>query len=244
MILAVEGIDGCGKTSVVAAVVDELTQRHGYRARSLVFPDRQTYTGQVIDAHLRSTVGAPGWLDPYSHQALQVVNGLERLPELRDETWVNVLSRYTPSGYVYGRLDGCDRQWLERVTSALPPADLSVLLAVNPATAFRRVHERGVTSDVYERKGIGWFHEAENLYEGLWTAHESDGNLVGFGVTGEPDVLRVPGAVSSWMRLDSSRNTPEPLARLIVASFLQMFSCPCGKLHNPAKTPCVAVTHG
>lgn len=219
MILAVEGIDGCGKTSVVAAVINELTQRHGYRARRLAFPDRETVTGRVLDAHLRATVGAPGWLDPYTHQALQVVNRCERLPELRDETWINVLSRYTPSAFVYGRLDGCERQWLERVTSALPPADLNVLLAVRPAVAWQRMHERGVTSDAYERRGVTWFEEAAECYEGLWISSAA--------AEGYP----------RWVILEASHKTPHELAEVIVNAFLTMFDCPCGKLHNAAKTP-------
>lgn len=239
MNLVIEGIDGCGKTSVVAAVVRELNRHQGsYQVRSLLFPDRKTVTGQVIDLHLRSHAGGTGWLDPYTHQSLQIVNRLERLPELLNPGYINVMSRYTPSGYVYGCLDGCDGKWLDRVTAALPPADLNVLLAVSPTTAFKRMRERGVTSDVYERRGVGWFHEAEDLYERYWAQRENTGHLVGYDAGGVTQVFRCAGSKSSWMRVDAMTLTPEQLAEVIARAFLTMFACPCGILHNQALTAC------
>lgn len=197
MIVAIEGIDGCGKTSVVAAVVRVLARRQKERlVRSLAFPDRSTVTGQVINEHLKATPGGVGWLDPYTHQALQVVNRLERLPELKDDMFINVCSRYTPSAFVYGRLDGCAPEWLSRVTGGLPPADLNVLLAVDPETAWQRMHERGVTSDAYERRGVDWFRRAAEEYEALWTRAQRSG--------------------SGWLRLDARSGTPEELAEAIV----------------------------
>lgn len=204
MIVAIEGIDGCGKTSVVAAVVRELTRRQTQRlVRSFAFPDRQSVTGMVIDAHLRSSVGEPGWLDPYSHQALQVVNRLERLPELKDDLFINVLSRYTPSAHVYGRLDGCAPEWLARVTAGIPPADLNVLLVVDPSTAFHRMQARGVTSDVYERRGVDWFRRCAEEYEALWAR----------GHRFEP---------SQWFHLTAALDPPEDLAKIIVDHFMEV----------------------
>lgn len=203
MIVAIEGIDGCGKTSVVAAVVRELARRQKeHLVRSLAFPDRGSVTGQVIDAHLKATVGAPGWLDPYTHQALQVVNRLERLPELKDDMFINVCSRYTPSAFVYGRLDGCAPEWLARVTAGLPPADLNVLLAVEPATAWRRTQERA-GGDAYERRGVDWFQRAAAEYEALWAQGASR-------------------AGHAWIRLDASHAPPEALATTITNVVLEV----------------------
>ena len=203
MIIAIEGIDGCGKTSVVAAVVRALARRQQKRlVRSFAFPDRSTITGQVIDAHLKATVGEPGWLDPYTHQALQVVNRLERLLELKDNMFVNVCSRYTPSAFVYGRLDGCAPEWLSRVTAGLPRADLNVLLAVDPETAFKRMTERGPGADTYERRGVAWFRRCAEEYEALWTRAQRFG--------------------SGWLRLDARTGTPESLAEAIVDTLTEV----------------------
>lgn len=203
MIVAIEGIDGCGKTSVVAAVVRALNRRQTARlVRPLAFPNRQTYVGQVIDAHLKATVGAPGWLDPYTHQALQVVNRLERLPELKDDMFINVCSRYTPSAFVYGRLDGCAPEWLSRVTGGLPPADLNVLLAVDPETAFKRMTERGPGADAYERKGLDWFCRCAEEYEALWTRAQRFG--------------------SGWVRIDVRSFTSEEIAETVIDEMFEV----------------------
>lgn len=243
VILVVEGIDGCGKTQVCAAVARALAHRLPQLVvAQMAFPNRTTPTGVIIDAHLRSTVGRPTWLDPYAHQALQVVNRLERLPELVDPGRVNVLSRYTTSAFVYGALDGCELAWLARVTAALPDADLHVLLACDPAVALARMRARGVTSDAYERRGVDWFTRAAERYEALWQAGRTQQDLEARG--GLPSDTRLSPTV--WLRLDATAAPVEALAANVVRTFMTLFSCECGKAHNRLATTCEGrkVRHG
>lgn len=238
MILVIEGIDGSGKTSVVREVARALTHRLPQKVvAELAFPNRQSPTGVVIDAHLRSTVGQAHWLDPYAHQALQVVNRLEKLPELIEKHRVNVLSRYTTSALVYGALDGCDMAWLGRVTQALPEPDLNVLLAVDPVVAFQRMRARGVTSDAYERRGVEWFARCEERYEALWQAGRIQQELEARGGT--------PKSSTIWMQLDATAAPVEALAAHVVRAFMGLFSCECGGVHNRLVHPCPEVSrHG
>jgi len=223
MILVIEGIDGCGKTSVVEGVSQKLAVlQDQLRVCEMAFPNRESPTGRVIDGYLRDLEHFKG-MDAYVHQALQVVNRLEVYKELNRRDYLNVLSRYTPSGIVYGLEDDLPREWLNRVTEALPVPDLCVLLVTDPVVAHARVMcDRGATSDQYERRGVDWFTRVARRYDELWA--EADRNDIVLPTT--------------WARVTTAGKTLDQLAEQIAKGFLSMFNCPCGKIHNDRLTAC------
>lgn len=225
MIIAVEGIDGCGKTTVANELASRLAQsQKQYQVAQIAFPNRESPTGRAIDWYLRTPAKFEAF-DAHVHQALQVVNRLELLPELVRQDRLNVLSRYTPSALVYGAIDGCGREWLERVTAALPLADLCVLLECSPEEAFTRMQARGVIADQYERRGVDWFRTVAARYDELWATQPKPGS-----------VADTRGTV--WLRLATGTATPGQLADRLERFFHGIFACRCGLLHNAARTPC------
>lgn len=167
MIIAVEGLDGSGKTTQVARLADRL------RAKLWKFPNKDSPTGRLIYEHLAGTWQARsnpesglGLVDPLVFQALQVANRMEVASQLFEDASRGhvVLDRYWPSGFAYGKADGLDGRYLVRLHQWLPQPDLFILLDSSPALlAARRPEAR----DRYERDASHLETVAQN-YRELW----------------------------------------------------------------------------
>ncbi len=182
MIIAVEGPDGCGKTTVSGMLASLL---HAYRQP---FPDRTTPVGRLIDECLRGIrVGVGGADAALMHQVLQVMNRIERLPLLMKYRGTLgsylVLDRYVESGYVYGELDGLNPEHLRLLNRPLPAADLNVLISVDAATCWQRIEARGASLERYERRGAGFLDHVVSVYRQIWDVRHA----------GDPRWLMVDG---------------------------------------------------
>jgi dTMP kinase len=167
VIIAIEGLDGCGKTTVSKLLAARLG------APYLKFPDRTTASGKVIDAALRH--GA--LIFPESFQALQVVNRVEKLPWLvaasRHGLQHVVCDRYTASGLVYGMQDGLHRRDLEDWNACLPLPDLNVLLSVDPV-CIDGVRLKGRDREVYESRGLQGLEDQAKRFDDLWAERKDN----------------------------------------------------------------------
>lgn len=181
MLIAIEGYDGCGKTSVAQAVADELG------GVATAFPNDDTVTGPLIRSYLqrgwtvhRSFSGYDAALSATAFQALQLVNRFEKLAELRvaasSPTVTAVTARYWQSGVVYGAHDGLDARWLERVHEGMPEATLNVLLDADAEVCLsRRAERQGELFERYE----GRLEPAQRLVQGyrdLWARKLAEGH--------------------------------------------------------------------
>jgi thymidylate kinase len=186
MLVALEGVDGCGKSSVATALAELLG------AEVLAFPNDDSVTGPMIRAYLRRE----WWLDgtgrtdfarndpemaqagALAFQALQTVNRLESEPMLGNASLGEsegprvILARYWQSGWVYGGLDGLDRDWLYRLHATMPQPHMNILLDVTTDTAMkrRRVRDGHAVRERYEgrRKFVD---KVVCSYRALWHAH-------------------------------------------------------------------------
>lgn len=208
MLIALEGIDGSGKSYHSERLAERL---NGTRR---VFPDRRNVTGNAINSHLLGwwsadwKVGpdeAEGYLaapiDALVFQALQTVNRLEVLPALKADMVKGpvVLDRYTASGMVYGQAEGLDMGWLESIHISFPQPDLWLLLDVDLSTSKERRPDR---RDRYE-KNSGFIEKVTGLYRELWTAKRLEA-VQGY----------------KWITVDA-RGTKEETAALIDAAVAQ-----------------------
>lgn len=163
MLIAIEGVDGVGKTTLALAMAKKLGGTY------LKFPDRETLSGGEIAAVLRGE----GAMTPAAFQALQLVNRLEKLDALRVAARHPgrhvVCDRYTESALVYGSLDGVPLEWLQSVVkTALPAADLQLLLTADP-WMIDRERLTGRDRERYETGGPDTLEEAQRRFKVLWS---------------------------------------------------------------------------
>jgi len=180
MIIAIEGIDGVGKTTLARALATKIG------AFYLKFPDRETVSGKAIDRALRREQdGRPiEQLPPAAMQALQFVNRMEKrhLLTLAEKSTTRhvVCDRYTMSGLVYGMSDGLPIDWLiDMSLGTEPDADLQILLVADPEMIDRE-RLAGRDREIYENRGIAGLSAQSTEFECLWRA----------GYAMDPDIWR------------------------------------------------------
>jgi dTMP kinase len=154
-LVAVEGLDGAGKSTQVALLASALST-----VDVVSFPRYETFFGR----HIRALLDGSGevsaqTVDPRS---MALWYALDRAQWARDRKPVSdgvvLLNRYTLSNAVYQSARAGDPElfdWVLRLEFAeleLPRPDVTVVLDVPPEVSKRRVGYRGdAEGDVYER---------------------------------------------------------------------------------------------
>jgi dTMP kinase len=188
-IIAIEGVDGVGKTTQAWLLGQEIG------GRTFKFPDRTTPMGKLIDKHLKrewrtiygdprpwsGTVDEARLLDAMTFQSLQSANRMELAPEILEAASGGnvILDRYWPSGVVYGGNDGLDPDYLVDLHRWLPQPDLFLLLDSDSATIQQRLERWKAPRDRYEEHK-SYLDDVICRYAALWKrmAHEHPGRWV------------------------------------------------------------------
>ncbi|MFD6163219.1 dTMP kinase [Nocardia sp. NPDC060256] len=181
-LVAVEGLDGAGKRTLIDAAAGELRTR-GLRVQTMAFPRY----GQSVHADLAAEALRGGHGDlAESVNGMALMFALDRagagdeLSKLLADNDIVVLDRYVASNAAYSaaRLEQSDDgeivRWvgeLEFGRFALPVPALQVLLDVPTEVAAERARRRGELDDsraldAYERDG-GLQHRTGAVYRGL-----------------------------------------------------------------------------
>jgi dTMP kinase len=196
-LITVEGVDGAGKTTLVAALAAELQSR-GVPVRVLREPGGVQASEQirrlVKDPEL--TVGARTEALLYAAARAQLVEEALR-PALEAGDWV-LLDRFLDSSLAYqgaGRGLGVEavRELNMFATGGIAP-DRTLLLMLDPTAARARTGVRGESPDRLEREGDEFFLTIAAAYRALAEA--------------EPERIRV---------IDASLEPPEVLAQALAA---------------------------
>ena len=136
MIIAIEGGDQAGKKTQSQLLVNKLNSTK-LKTKLFSFPDYTTPIGKEISSYLEGKVK----LDPKIIHCLLAANRYEKLAEINDAIEKNsvlVMNRYYQSNWVYGLVNGLKLDWLEKLDSDLPKADLVILLDVSHQESFKR----------------------------------------------------------------------------------------------------------
>ncbi|MEV0684606.1 dTMP kinase [Nocardia sp. NPDC050378] len=197
VLIAVEGLDGAGKRTLIDGLVDELSAK-GLRAGSLAFPRY----GRSIHADLAAEAlrGAHGDLAASIH-AMAIMFALDRadasaeLSNLLDANDIVILDRWVASNAAYSAAravqdaDGEIVAWmgdLEYGRLGLPVPDLTVLIDVGTEVAAERARRRGELDtaralDAYEkdsglqqRTGEVYRELADRDWFGRWWTYRSE----------------------------------------------------------------------
>jgi len=188
MLIAIEGCDGAGKSTVAAELAKRLN------GSVISFPNDAGVTGPMIRSYLKSNWkvhfdnGGGVWCgksepwmlksDALAFQALQIANRMEVMDRLQIATTRKpdiVLARYWQSAWVYGQLDGLDPDWLRMVHQTMAQPTLNILLDLDPIVALQRRADRDgkLPPERYEGK-LSVTTKVANLYRTLWEQERKD----------------------------------------------------------------------
>ena len=172
-LITIEGLDGAGKTTVAAGLVEELGRR-GVAARALREPGGVEVAERIRDlvTDRELAVGPRAEALLYAAARAQLVEELVE-PLLDQGTWV-VLDRFVDSSLAYqgaGRALGVEavRAINEFATGGLRP-DLTLLLRVDPALGRERQAARGRRPDRLEAEPPEFFDAVRAEYDRLAAA--------------------------------------------------------------------------
>jgi dTMP kinase len=144
LFVAIEGIDGAGKTTVLEQLARMLPGVCTTREPS----------GSPVGALIRNWVLQGGTVDPRVDALLFAADRIEHYkreiePMLREGCTV-ISERYVESSIAYQGAAGVPVEFIKLVNSAVPRADLTVILDVDPGTALARIGRRD-RAEKYER---------------------------------------------------------------------------------------------
>ncbi|WP_048760870.1 dTMP kinase [Corynebacterium vitaeruminis] len=164
MIIAVEGIDGAGKNTLVTAVTNQLRSQ-GHSVSSMTFPAyRQTIFADFADQALHGQLGDTAD-SAWAMALLFALDRKDRRQAIIDATRENdvlIIDRYVASNAAYSLArtqDPAIVEWIEKTEFGdfqLPLPDVQVCLATSVGVAADRARKREATDvqrtrDVYEK---------------------------------------------------------------------------------------------
>ncbi|MBE8539080.1 dTMP kinase [Geoglobus acetivorans] len=137
-LIAVEGIDGAGKTTI-AKHIKEILEDFGFRAEVLKEPGDSVYGKMIKDSESR--------FSPEKELELFILDRIEDvnkniLPRVNAGICV-IMDRYYYSNVAYQGALGIDPQEILRKNEEIAPKpDLTILLDVHPDIALKRIQKR------------------------------------------------------------------------------------------------------
>ena len=139
MIIALEGLDGAGKTVQTDMLVDYMRD-NGMGVARFDFPDYDIPTGIAI----RKCLNAPE-ISYHTLHKLMAENRLAGLPDIQNALNrgdILVMNRYCHSNLVYGMANDLKHEWLVALDARMPAADLTILLEISVEDSFKRKRVR------------------------------------------------------------------------------------------------------
>ena len=203
-LITVEGLDGAGKTTLVAALADALAAR-GQPVRVLREPG-----GVALAERLRAVVADPALRVDSRAEALLYAAARAQLvsevlaPALAAGEWL-LLDRFVDSSLAYqggGRGLGVPEiaALNEFATQGLEP-DLTLLLRLDPATGRARLQDRGADADRLEREADAFFGAVAAAYDAL--AGDHPGRYVVIDASAPPDAVLADAVAAAGRLLQS-----------------------------------------
>lgn len=144
--IVLEGCDRSGKSSQSKILVESLRMR-GHKAKLMVFPDRNTNIGKVIDAYLK----AKTHVGDHVIHLLFSANRWEQASVVEEQIKLGttlIVDRYAYSGVAFSAAkQGMDLEWCRQPDIGLPRPDRVLFMGITPDDAAKR---SGFGDEIYE----------------------------------------------------------------------------------------------
>jgi len=149
VLIAVEGIDGAGKTTQVGLLHEHL-ERIGIESVRTKEPTNGSFGRRLRESALHGRLSADEELETFIKDRKEHVERVIR-PAL-DQGKVVIVDRYYFSTAAYQGARGYDPDdIIARNEAFAPHPDMLFLLAIDPRTAIDRIHERGGVANEFEK---------------------------------------------------------------------------------------------
>jgi dTMP kinase len=147
LLIAIEGIDGAGKTTLARTIRDDLA-----RTDAIVSLSKEPTTGKW--GMLMRDSAASGRLTPEEELRLLILDRKEHVANLigpaLERGEVVILDRYFPSNVAYQGAAGIDVESVMAANDFAPRPDLMILLDIAPAVGLHRIRARGDKPNHFE----------------------------------------------------------------------------------------------
>ncbi|MBP1449675.1 MAG: dTMP kinase [Thermoproteus sp.] len=144
LFIAIEGIDGSGKSTVISILAKKLPRVYVTRE-----PSERPIGRLIKEWALRGGSSSP-YVDALLFAADRLDHYLAEVKPALERGVVVVTERYVESSFAYQGAAGVDMEFLELINSRVPRPDLTVILDISPEAALARIKARGVL-EKYER---------------------------------------------------------------------------------------------
>ncbi|EWG08244.1 MAG: dTMP kinase [Candidatus Aramenus sulfurataquae] len=133
ILVAFEGIDGAGKTTLSQILFSYLTSK-GINA---------LLTQEPFTKEITQLIESQGWKDPITLTLLFAADRSIHLDWIRSKrAEVVITDRYLYSSVAYQSAMGAEEEWIFEVNSKFPKPDMTILIDVKVETAMKRLSKK------------------------------------------------------------------------------------------------------
>lgn len=133
MLVIFEGLDNCGKTTLVQMIKDYYSKL-GIDAE--VSKEFETNIGKEL-----KNMAKAGTLDPILKAYLFATDRYIRMKNITQDDLKNkimLFDRYVPSALAYRMAEGVDKNWVTNINSVFPKADIGFFIDITPEESVNR----------------------------------------------------------------------------------------------------------
>ena len=133
MLVIFEGLDNCGKTTLVQMIKDYYSKL-GIDAE--VSKEFETNIGKEL-----KNMAKVGTLDPILKPYLFATDRYIRMKNITQDDLKNkimLFDRYVPSALAYRMAEGVDKNWVTNINSVFPKADIGFFIDITPEESVNR----------------------------------------------------------------------------------------------------------
>ncbi len=133
MLVIFEGLDNCGKTTLVQMLNNYYSN---IGVDSEISKEFETNIGREL-----KSMATAGTLDPILKAYLFATDRYIRMRELSQndlENKIMMFDRYVPSALAYRMAEGVDKKWVSSINSVFPKADIGFFIDITPNESVKR----------------------------------------------------------------------------------------------------------